>query len=269
MFSPADKISTNEWSADSGYFYDMDTKIDSNVSPKNPYERIPEGHTAHTVYRYTRRNPVGCSEGNATEQEVTPVQEAPATDCPPGVTVALPEADILYRGYDNHIEAVVSGFDSTVVTGNDILLRVAKTANEMPYYIGRVKGDPDIVKLDIAGYNSSTNETAIMGMFVYKVADLPEGQAFLGNFRSGDSFDKTATVFSVRPIAGLPVQPVYTVKSWELHCATGSFSGKGNVLTLAARSGIQNSKKGSPISALITYEATDKIRHIAPLILYR
>jgi hypothetical protein len=211
----------------------------------------------------------GCSNEPSEEETATPqTVEETIPDYPPSVTVALPEMNILYRGYDNQIVAVTSGFDSTVVSGNNILLET-NMKNSFPHYTGRIKGKTDIITLDIAGYNASTKETLQMGVFNYKVSDLPEGNGFLGNAGSGDKINEGETTLSVKPVTGLGVQPVYTVKSWEAHCAAGSFSGKGNQLSPDAKTGIHQSRKGSVVSILITYESTDDVKHMCSLIVRR
>src|SRR3989338_5730749 len=64
----------------------------------------------------------------------------------PQGTVSLPEMNMLYRGYNNIIEGVASGYDETVLSGSGVTLSKQGTQ-----YIGRVTGTGREASISISG----------------------------------------------------------------------------------------------------------------------
>jgi hypothetical protein len=194
-------------------------------------------------------------------------ETADQVPCPSGV-VNLPDMNLLYRGYDNKIEAIAMGYPETVVSGNGIALSHVK-AEPFPYYTGRIPGKPNQVNISVSGHNPSTGKSVVLGNFRFRVSDLPEGVCVLGNAKSGDILKGDEKTISVKPVSGLPIEPTYNVTSWELHCTQGKFSGEGDALSEAALAAIRTSMKGSVVSLLVSYKGNDQVPHTASVVVYR
>ncbi len=162
--------------------------------------------------------------------------------------VSLPEMNMLYRGYDNKVEAVASGYEQTKVTGSNVTL--AKSGSG---YIGRPGAGKECT-ISVSGFNSTTGKTVSLGAFKFRVSNLPPPMLKLGSLNPGESASSGAikamtSLFAKYP-PEIPLNAVFSVVSYEVSVsgAPRPISGSGSQLSSEAQSIIKQARPGSMIS---------------------
>ena len=184
----------------------------------------------------------------------------------PQGTVSLPEMNVLYRGYKNRIQGVASGYDQTVLSGNNVTL--TKSGEE---YIGS-PGQGREASITVSGKNSVTNKTVSLGSFTFRVSNLPGPQVFLGTIATGSSVSKSAVANMNRLFAKyppeIPLKAEFDVASWELTVsgAPRSIAGNGAVLSADAISLLKQAKPGSKVSISAKYKGMGYVGNMASVI---
>lgn len=167
----------------------------------------------------------------------------------PQGTVSLPEMNMLYRGYNNIIEGVASGYDETVLSGSGVTL--SKTGTQ---YIGRVTGTGREASISISGRNNVTKKTQQLGVFKFRVSNLPPPSLYLGTLSSGS----TAGASAVKAMSALfmkyppeiPLKASFEVGTWEVSVsgAPRTVQGSGKSLSPEALNLIKQAKPGNTVS---------------------
>ncbi|MDH4474384.1 MAG: GldM family protein [Fluviicola sp.] len=167
----------------------------------------------------------------------------------PQGTVSLPEMNMLYRGYNNVIEGVASGYDETVLSGSGVTL--SKTGTQ---YIGRVTGTGREASISISGRNNVTKKTQQLGVFKFRVSNLPPPSLYLGTLSSGS----TAGASAVKAMSALfmkyppeiPLKASFEVGTWEVSVsgAPRTVQGSGKSLSPEALNLIKQAKPGNTVS---------------------
>ena len=173
----------------------------------------------------------------------------------PQGTVSLPELNVLYKGYNNIVEGVASGYDQTILNGNGVSL--TKSGNG---YIGRVSGAGRTATISISGKNSVTNKTVSLGTFTFRVMNLPPPSLFFGAVEDGGKASKAETRLFAR-YSDSPLKAEFTVQSWELNVAGAPrpAKGTGNQLNADGISLMRQAKPGSTISFMTQVKGPDGI----------
>ena len=167
----------------------------------------------------------------------------------PQGTVSLPEMNVLYRGYNNIVEGVASGFEETRLSGNGVTL--AKSGNG---YIGRVVGTGKTATISVSGVNKSTNKSQQLGSFTFRVSNLPPPQLYLGTLSNGSSASsssiKAMTALFMKYPPEIPLKAVFEVGTWEVSVsgAPRTVQGSGKMLSSEALNLIKQAKPGSTVS---------------------
>jgi gliding motility-associated protein GldM len=174
----------------------------------------------------------------------------------PQGTVSLPEMNTLYRGYDNKVEGVASGYDQTILNGQGVTL--SKSGNG---YIGRVNTTGREASISISGKNSVTNKTVNLGSFKFRVRNLPPPSIFFGAAPDGAKASKAETKLFARYGDEIPLQANFTVVSWEMQVAGLSrpSKGSGNMLTPEAVGQLKQAKPGAMVSFMCQVKGPDGI----------
>jgi gliding motility-associated protein GldM len=174
----------------------------------------------------------------------------------PQGTVSLPEMNVLYRGYDNKVEGVASGYDQTVLNGNGVSLSKSGTG-----YIGRVTGAGREATISISGKNSVTNKTVQLGTFKFRVRNLPPPSIFFGSVPDGGKASKSETKLFARYGDEIPLTANFTVVSWEMQVSGLSrpSKGSGNILTPEAVGQLKQGKPGTMVSFMTQVKGPDGI----------
>jgi len=97
----------------------------------------------------------------------------------PTGTVRLLDMNRLYRGHENPIEAVASGFEETILKGNGVNL--TKKGNG---WIAEPTGG-NSCSITVFGRDKATNRQVSLGTFIYKVSNMPTPDLFWGNTPNG------------------------------------------------------------------------------------
>lgn len=173
----------------------------------------------------------------------------------PQGTVSLPELNVLYRGYDNKVEGVASGYDQTILNGTGVSLSKSGTG-----YIGRVSGSGREATISISGKNSVTNKTVNLGAFKFRVMNLPNPSLFFGASEEGTKASKAETRLFAR-YSDSPLNAAFTVLEWELNVAGAPrpAKGTGNTLSGEAVNLLKQAKPGSQISFMTKVVGPDKV----------
>ncbi len=173
----------------------------------------------------------------------------------PQGTVSLPELNVLYKGYNNIVEGVASGYDQTILNGNGVSL--TKSGNG---YIGRVSGAGRTATISISGKNSVTNKTVSLGTFTFRVMNLPPPSLFFGATEDGGKASKAEVRLFAR-YSDSPLKAEFSVQSWELNVAGAPrpAKGSGNTLNADGISLMKQAKPGSTISFMTQVKGPDGI----------
>ena len=162
----------------------------------------------------------------------------------PQGTISLPQMNILYKGYENIIEGVASGYDQTILNGSNVTL--VKKGNQWVAKPANVK----TASISISGKSSATGKVVKLGTYNFNVRQLPKPDLYLGNILEGEVITGTETSVNSKLDPNNPLNVKFEVLSWTLssNVSPRSFSGKGKMLTQDAINCIRQTKKGQLIS---------------------
>jgi len=174
---------------------------------------------------------------------------------PQGV-VSLPDMNVLYRGYDNKIEATASGYPEAKVTGSGVSVSKAGTG-----YIGRVSGGGKEATISISGFNKSTNKSVPLGSFKFRVRNLPPPSLFFGGAEDGGQASRAETKIFAKYGPEIPLNVSFQVLTWELVVAGAPITAKGtgNVLDAKGVALLKQAKPGSMITLQTTVRGPDGV----------
>jgi gliding motility-associated protein GldM len=171
---------------------------------------------------------------------------------PEGV-VSLPEMLVLYRGYQNVIEGVASGYDKTVLTGSNVTLKPSGKQ-----FIG-TPGGGRTATITISGKNTVTNKTVSLGTYTFDVKPMPGAKIFWGQYTDGSTAtSRTATTLYAKFDEGIPLKASFAVKKWVMSI-TGApkvVTGTGDKLSQEAMMFLSQAKKGTMVSFSCIYDGT-------------
>lgn len=172
----------------------------------------------------------------------------------PEGTVSLPDMNVLYRGYENKVEGVASGYDQTVLSGNNVTLsKVAKG------YIGK-PGGGKTATITISGKNSVTNKTVSLGTFTFRVMNLPPAQVYFGNAANGATGSKFETKLFTKYPPEIPLNVTFQTLSWEMEFMGRQVRGNGGNLDAAAQALLKQAKPGQSVSFIVKYKGPDNVQ---------
>jgi len=173
----------------------------------------------------------------------------------PQGTVSLPEMNMLYRGYNNRVEGVASGYDQTILTGEGVSL--TKSGKE---YIGRVSSTGRTATIKVSGKNNVTGKTESLGTFTFRVSNLPPPQVYLGSLANGTSapvidFKAVTKVFTRYP-PDVPLNATFDVATWEISLSGlgKTVIGVGSTLSDDAKRLLAQVKPGMVVSVLVKFK---------------
>jgi gliding motility-associated protein GldM len=170
----------------------------------------------------------------------------------PQGTISLPGMNVLYRNYDNIVEGVASGYDETVLNGSDVSLR--KSGSQ---YIALVSGTGRTASISISGRNNVTHKTESLGVFKFRVSNLPKPSLYFGTLENGASASPTTAgsmnaLFMKYP-PEIPLNVTFDVASWEMTLSNNSglskqIQGFGNKLSDPAKALLKQARPGTTIT---------------------
>ncbi len=181
----------------------------------------------------------------------------------PAGAVTLKELNIMYRGYDNKVEAVASGYEQTILTGTNV--EIKKKDGRYSCY----PGTGNSCKLAVSGYNSTTGEKVLLGTFDFKVTNLPGPSLKLGSLVSGAEASPGELKYMTKLHAyyppSIPLNASFDILDYEVR-VDGSPQpalGKGTNLSENALNLIRMAKKGTKIRITAGVRCPDGSRRYA------
>ena len=174
----------------------------------------------------------------------------------PQGTISLPKMNILYRGHDNELVGVASGFDETILTAISNV-KLVKKGNV--YYAYPQSGRTCSVA--ISGRNNITNKTVQLSIQSFDVINKPSPMVTLGSIRSGQKGVTASTVkysnsLFVKYQDGILLKCTDQIKDWTINLNGHSESGSGNTLTPKAIALLKQAKPGYSLNIYGSYTST-------------
>lgn len=175
----------------------------------------------------------------------------------PSGTVSLPELNVLYRGYQNKVEAVASGYDQTMLSGNGVSVSKSGTGWIANPGAGRE------CTMTVSGKSSVTNKTVSLGTFKFRISRLPDPELYFGAAKSGESASRAETRLFAKYPPEIPLNASFTILSWELAVPGNPMApprGQGGQLTPAASSLLKQAKPGTVIGIMTDVRGPDGVQ---------
>lgn len=174
----------------------------------------------------------------------------------PQGTISLPKLNVLYKGYDNIVEGVASGYDQTVLSGVGVSLSKATTSGQQ---IARVTTSGRTASIDIYGMNSVSKKKVKLGSYSFRVMNLPDPDFFFGAAGVGGKVPTGETRLFAR-YTDSPLDAKFDVLTWELSTTNSPRpeKGKGNQLTPEGLKLIKQAAPGSIVSYKLEYMGPDR-----------
>ncbi|NGF77207.1 hypothetical protein G5B10_15070 [Fluviicola sp. SGL-29] len=175
----------------------------------------------------------------------------------PSGAISLPELNVLYRSYDNKVEAVASGFDQTVLTGS---VPLSKSGN---LWIAKPTGSGKEATLTVSGKNTVTGKTQQLLTQKFRVSNLPDPELYWGAAKNGDKGQRTETKLFAKYGPEIPLNAQFRIVSWEVQIPGAQGAppkGTGGVLDGTASGLIKQAKPGMQVSFICTVVGPDGIQ---------
>lgn len=174
----------------------------------------------------------------------------------PSGAISLPELNVLYRGYQNKISAVASGFDQTNLSAAG-----ASLSKSGEFWIAS-PGAGKEATLTVSGKNSITGKSQNLLSQKFRVMNLPNPELYWGGSAPGEKGSSSQTQLFAKYGPGIPLNATFTVLSWECQIpgAPGAPpKGTGSNIS-AATSLLRQAKPGMNVSFICTVVGPDKIQ---------
>ncbi len=137
----------------------------------------------------------------------------------PSGSIELPEMNVLYRGYENKVQATASGFDKTSLSGSG--LSIVRNGDG---WTVKPNGRSRTASLQVVGINSATGERKVLKTINFAVRNLPQPELFWGgvNENGHPSLSSSNLFAKFRPEVTLNAK--FKVISWQ--CSVGNAPGR-------------------------------------------
>lgn len=172
----------------------------------------------------------------------------------PSGAIELPELNVLYRGYQNKVEATASGYDKTILSGTGVSISGAGP------YVVQPTGSGREAYLTVSGKSTATGKTVQLKKVKYRVSNLPDPELFWGAAKNGTKGSKAETKLFAKYPPEIPLNASFTIKSWECSVpgAARPVMGTGGDISAAAGL-IRAAPANSTISFICTVVGPDGI----------
>jgi gliding motility-associated protein GldM len=171
----------------------------------------------------------------------------------PSGVVSLPEMNVLYKGYSNKVAGAASGFQTYSLSGAGC--SVKKTGDGWVATVSKTSKARE-ASISITGKNAD-GASKNLGKFPFRVQPMPKPNIYLGNLENGGSYSastiRTQAALFAKYGPGIPLNASFSVVRWNISSSTGEreISGKGKILSGAAKGVLKQAKKGSVISIFV------------------
>lgn len=154
--------------------------------------------------------------------------EKTVTVMKPSGSIELPQLNVLYRGYDNVVNATASGFPKTMLSGSGASLTPA--SNGM--YHARPTGSGRTASLTVSGQTADGKKVALKTV-QYRVMNLPKPTMYWGAVEDGNPGNKGEKNIFTKYGNDIPLEAKFKIKSWvvSVQGAKGQVEGIGGKLS--------------------------------------
>jgi hypothetical protein len=164
----------------------------------------------------------------------------------PSASIAAPELNVMYRGYDNKIQAVASGYPTEAVKVS--CSGCSSFSKKGDLYIARVAGGQEATV-------SVTADGKKIGFQKFRIMPMPKPQPYFGGTTYGDKTIKTGILKQTPPLtaklADSPLDINFSVKSFTLDVIVNgkiiTEKGNGGTLSPKMKNMVKNAGKGQKI----------------------
>ena len=164
----------------------------------------------------------------------------------PSASIAAPELNVMYRGYDNKIQAVASGYPPSEVTTSCSGCSSFQKSGDM--YIARVGGGKEATVSVKAGGKT-------VGQQKFRIMPMPKPQPYFGGQTYGKKTIKSGILKQTPPLtaklADSPLNVSFSVKSFTLDVIVNgkilTEKANGGTLTPRMKNLVKNAKKGQKV----------------------
>jgi len=252
---------------DSVYVRVMMAAFDSDNQPE---VKVLDGASNATIVTGDGEGLVGFVVGSGTEQVVkgtvaiknksgmwkTENWEYHVTIMKPAGAISLPELNVLYKGYENQVEAVASGFDKTILTGTVPLKKTSKGWIATPSPGPQREGT-----LTVSGENSITGKRQNLLTQKFQLKNMPKPDIYWGTVANGGKASRQETRLFAKYGEEIPLAANFTIRKWTVSISgmMGEPEGTGNVLSGKAVDLIKQAKQGSSVSIMCEVVGPDKV----------
>lgn len=171
----------------------------------------------------------------------------------PQGSIEMPQFNILYRGYNNQVNATASGYATTVLTPSNATL----TRSGEGYFVR--PGSGRSATLTVSG-RTADGRTVQLKKVQYKVVNLPDPTLYLGSAKDGGRV-RSSRLLQAKLPPEIPLNAKYDVLSWS--CSTSSMRGaaiKGTGGNIAGAGVLINAaQSGTIITFIVKVKGPDGI----------
>jgi gliding motility-associated protein GldM len=184
----------------------------------------------------------------------------------PTGTVSLPNMNVLYRGYNNVVEGVASGYATTNLIGSGLKSLTKNGAQ----WIAK-PGTGRTCKITVSG-KTGDGVSANLGTYEFRVMNLPPPALYLGTIGNGQTVSAKAIssmtkLFTKYP-PGIPLDATFSVGRYEIKVsgAPRPATGVGKNLSSDAKSLLKQVKKGDQVIISAKYNGMGYSGNVATVI---
>lgn len=253
---------------DSVYLNVMMAAFDSDNQPD---VKVLEGAGDAKIVAKDGQGIVGFKVGGGTEQVLkgtvaiknksgmwkTEKWEYKVTIMKPSGAISLPELNVLYKGYDNVVEAVASGFDQTTLTGT-----VPLSKSGTGWIAKPTPGPAREATLSVSGKNSVTGKSQNLLTKTFKLKNMPKPDIYWGATASGGTGSRQEGRIFAKYGEEVPLTANFTITQWSVAVSglMGEPTGTGNNLSPQAQALIRQAKPGSTVTIMCDVVGPDKVK---------
>jgi gliding motility-associated protein GldM len=169
----------------------------------------------------------------------------------PQGSIELPDMNVLYRGYQNKVMAVASGYPSSSLSAPGC--SVSKQGEF--YIVGPGRGKT--TRLSVSG-KTADGKSVNLRTVEFRVKNLPDPQLFWGGKKSGEKANKNSNLLQAKYGPGIPLKAEFKILSWSFQTPAANKPKTGMGGNIASVSGIvRATKPGNQVGFVCTVKGPD------------
>ena len=167
----------------------------------------------------------------------------------PSGSIEMPQLNVLYRGYDNIVNATASGYPETILNATG-----ATTARSGENYIVKPTGSGRKAYLSVSG-KSADGRMIQLKRIEYRVMNLPKPSMYMGAVKEDGRVNALDPKLFLRYDETIPLTAKFNMVNWEISVpgAPQPAKGSGNRLNARAVGLINAARSGDNIYISVQY----------------